>query len=96
MHHLAKITFGKFEMIPFHAECACGTAGDFSSNQEAKNWIVGHLARLQGINSAELVDETSQPLPPPPAEEPAPEQETEEQPAPKEEPEPQTQAEAAG
>jgi len=66
VHHLAKITFGKFENRPFHGECACGTAGDFSSNGEARNWLAMHLTRLQGINSSDFVDETVAPLPVPP------------------------------
>lgn len=65
MHHLAKVTFGKVEMRPYHGECSCGTAGDFAGNGEARNWLAMHLTRLQGINSGELVDETVAPLPVP-------------------------------
>ena len=54
MHHLAKIMFGKFEQLPYRAECACGTAGDFSDHAEAQNYLAMHLTRLQGINSAEF------------------------------------------
>lgn len=69
MHHLAKITFGKFTQKPFHGECACGTAIDSGSNEEARNFLAMHLTRLQGINSAEFVDETVQPAPLPVPEE---------------------------
>jgi outer membrane biosynthesis protein TonB len=65
MHHLAKITFGKVENLPYHAECACGTAGDFAGKVEASNYVANHLTRLQGINSAEFVDETATPMPVP-------------------------------
>lgn len=65
MHHLAKIAFGKLTNRPYHAECACGTAGDFGGNEEARLFLGNHLARLQGINSAEFVDETVTPLPVP-------------------------------
>jgi hypothetical protein len=63
MHHLAKISFGKLENRPYHAECACSVAGDFSSNEEARNYLAMHVTRLQGINSADFVDETVTPLP---------------------------------
>lgn len=63
MHHLAKIMFGKFEQLPYRAECACGTAGDFSDHAEAQNYLAMHLTRLQGINSAEFVDLTLASLP---------------------------------
>lgn len=65
MHHKAIITFGKKENRPFHAECSCETAADFGSNQEARDYLAMHLVRLQGINSAEFVDETVKPLPEP-------------------------------
>jgi hypothetical protein len=65
MHHLAKLTFGKVDQLPFHAECACGTAGDFRSRQQGADYLVMHLTRLQGINSAEFVDETVAPVPAP-------------------------------
>lgn len=63
MHHATKITFGKFAQKPFHGECACGTAIDSGSNEEARNFLAGHLARLQGINSGSFEDETVQPSP---------------------------------
>jgi hypothetical protein len=63
MHHVAKVTFGKLENRPYHAECVCGTAGDFSDHGEARNYLAMHLARLQGINSAEFVDATVSPVP---------------------------------
>lgn len=62
MHHLAKITFGKAENRPYHGECACGTAGDFVSNQDAREYLAMHLTRLQGINSAGFEDQTVAPL----------------------------------
>jgi hypothetical protein len=76
MHHLAKLTFGKVDQLPFHAECACGTAGDFRSRQQGADYLVMHLTRLQGINSAEFVDETVAPLyaPEPEVEQPAKEE----------------------
>jgi hypothetical protein len=77
MHHLAKVTFGKVERLPYHAECSCGTAGDFPNNERAREYLAMHLARLQGINSGAFVDETVAPLevPKPPEEKQSPEPE---------------------
>jgi hypothetical protein len=91
MHHVAKITFGKVENRPYHAECSCSTAGDFASHQEARDYLAMHLSRLQGINSAEFQDATVAPVPIPQPEK-VPEQE---EPA-KVEPQPEEKAEAAG
>ena len=62
MHHVAKITFGKVKNRPYHGECACGTAGDFASNEETRNYLAMHISRLQGINSADFIDDTVAPL----------------------------------
>jgi hypothetical protein len=67
MHHKATVTFGTAINRPFHAECACGTQGDFSDHDEATTYLAMHHIRLQGINSAELKDETVGPVQDPPA-----------------------------
>jgi hypothetical protein len=54
MHHVGEVVPGKFTGRPFHAQCSCGTAGDFAQQDDAVSYLTNHFARLQGINSAEL------------------------------------------
>lgn len=59
MHHTGKVTLeDKITGKPFHAQCSCGTAGDFKQKSEASDYLTNHFARLQGISTTELVDTT--------------------------------------
>lgn len=41
---------------PWHVECSCGTAGDFTDEAAARAWIEGrHFGRLSGFFSTEII-----------------------------------------
>jgi len=42
----------------FHAQCSCGTAGDFAAKEGAIGYLQGHFGKLRGIATSELVDNT--------------------------------------
>jgi hypothetical protein len=59
MHHVGTISQEtRITGKPFHAQCVCGTAGDFKNKSEASDYLTNHFARLQGISTTELVDAT--------------------------------------
>jgi hypothetical protein len=63
MHHKATIKLGSHDHLGYNIQCSCGTGGDFGSKDEAMNWMtVNHFRYLQGVNTAEFVDATPQPV----------------------------------
>lgn len=83
MHHRAVVKFGTHDSLGYNIQCACGTGGDFGSKEEAMAWMkANHFRYLQGINTAEMVDDTPKPEPTPVPDEP----ETPLEPTPPEEP----------
>ena len=55
MRHLATTSEGRFERNPFHIQCSCGTAGDFASEADARNWMEHkHFSKLSGIAYGEF------------------------------------------
>lgn len=63
MHHKATIKLGTHDNLNYNIQCSCGTGGDFGSKEEAINWITAnHFRYLQGVNTAEFVDATPQPV----------------------------------
>jgi len=79
--HVVETTPGPFDDRPFHAQCSCGTAGDFSSQAEADAWFQNrHFSRLSGMAASAsgvvVTGQEPEPAPPepePPAPGPAPE-----------------------
>ena len=60
MHHKSTLTITNFPTRPYHIKCACGTAGDFRNELEAKNWMTSfHFARLSGIDTYSHYDEVN-------------------------------------
>jgi hypothetical protein len=70
MHHVATITKTANKALPFHAQCSCGPAGDFSAKESAEAFLRSHLAKQGGISTQELADKADeseaveQPVPP--------------------------------
>ena len=60
MHHIGTITKTS-NTRPFHAQCSCGTAGDFFSAEQASEYLQGHHAKLGGISTSSLVDNSDKP-----------------------------------
>jgi hypothetical protein len=59
MHHKATVKLGTHDHLNVNIQCSCGTGGDFSSKEEAMGWMQqNHFRYLQGVNTAEFVDET--------------------------------------
>ena len=58
MHHVATITKTSNKHLPFHAQCSCGPAGDFSAKESAEAYLRSHLAHLGGITTQEFVDDS--------------------------------------
>jgi sRNA-binding protein len=54
MLHYAEIKPGRFETKPVSVTCACGTAGDFATVDEARAWIEGHFRNVGGVDTTEL------------------------------------------
>ena len=54
-HHKATIT-KTTKVRPFHAQCVCGTAGDFLTKDNASAYLSGHHANLGGIATGEIID----------------------------------------
>lgn len=51
---------------PIHVQCACGTAGDFSTVEEASAWInVKHFPRLGATETFSLADSSVHSAPSP-------------------------------
>jgi hypothetical protein len=69
MHHIGTITKTANKSLPFHAQCSCGPAGDFSTKESAEAFLRSHLAKQGGISTQELVDDSEKvveetPIPP--------------------------------
>lgn len=55
MRHLASLSAGQSYRKPVHIECSCGTAGDFTTEAEARYWMEHkHFAKLTGIAYGEF------------------------------------------
>lgn len=67
MRHLARFSEGRFLRNPVHIECSCGVAGDFADEDVARNWMLGHFAKLSGVAYGEFfsVPTPSEPVPSP-------------------------------
>ena len=62
MHHIGTITQTSNKHLPFHAQCSCGPAGDFSAKESAEAFLRSHFANLGGMNTSELVDDSDKPV----------------------------------
>jgi hypothetical protein len=61
LHHVGTITKTS-KVREFHAECSCGTAGDFATKEDAASYLQGHFGKqLGGIATVELVDKSDEP-----------------------------------
>ena len=60
MHHVGTITKTSNKALPFHAQCSCGPAGDFSSKESADAFLRSHLAKQGGVSTQELVDKSDE------------------------------------
>jgi hypothetical protein len=60
MHHVATITKTSNKHLPFHAQCSCGPAGDFSAKESAEAFLRSHLAKQGGVSTQELVDRSDE------------------------------------
>jgi hypothetical protein len=58
MHHIGTITQTSNKHLPFHAQCSCGPAGDFSAKESAEAFLRSHLAKQGGVSTTELVDDS--------------------------------------
>jgi hypothetical protein len=68
MHHVGTLTkSSRFLPREFHAQCSCGTAGEFITKGEAEAYLQRHFAKQGGIATFELVDATKKPEVQPPA-----------------------------
>jgi hypothetical protein len=57
VHHVGTITkSSRNPNLPFHAQCSCGPAGDFSAKESAVAYLQAHFAKLAGVSTHELVD----------------------------------------
>jgi len=61
MHHIGTITKSSNKSLPFHAQCSCGPAGDFSAKESGIAYLQSHFAKLAGISTFELVDNSDKP-----------------------------------
>ena len=62
MHHIGTITkSSKFPTLPFHAQCSCGTAGDFSAKESAEAYLQSHFGKQGGLSTTELLDKSDEP-----------------------------------
>jgi hypothetical protein len=65
MHHVGTITKStKFPNREFHGECSCGTAGDFTTKEEASGYLNSHGAKVTALgpaNTFKLVDDSAKP-----------------------------------
>jgi hypothetical protein len=61
MHHIGTITKTNNNALPFHAQCSCGPAGDFSARESAEAFLRSHLAKQGGISTTEFVDKSDEP-----------------------------------
>jgi hypothetical protein len=69
MYHVGTITKTSNKSLPFHAQCTCGPAGDFSARETAEAFLRSHLAKQGGVSTQELVDKSEEtepenPVPP--------------------------------
>jgi len=62
MNHVGTITKTSNKALPFHAQCSCGPAGDFSAKETAVAFLQSHFAKLGGVNTFELVDNSDKPV----------------------------------
>jgi hypothetical protein len=61
MHHIGTLTrLAKFPDTPIHAQCSCGTAGNFATIEDATAYLQSHFAKLTGMSTFELVDDTAE------------------------------------
>jgi hypothetical protein len=65
MHHIGTITKTDL-MRPFHAQCSCGTAGDFFEEDTARSYLQEHFAKQGGISTSELKESIQKPVVPTP------------------------------
>jgi hypothetical protein len=59
--HKGTISIGSIAKKPFHAECSCGTAGEFDSKEAASAYLQMHFGKLGGIAETFLLDRTAEP-----------------------------------
>jgi len=62
LHHTITVS-SRLGVRPFHVQCSCGTAGDFTDKQSANSYASFHAGRLGGINTVEVVDKCGAPAP---------------------------------
>jgi len=49
-NHIATVTeANRAFQRPWHAQCSCGTSGDFKSKDEAASFMTTHLGRFEGV-----------------------------------------------
>jgi len=61
MHHIGAVS--KTDLLrPFHAQCSCGTAGDFYEEDAARTYLRGHFAKQGGISTSELKEGIEKPV----------------------------------
>jgi hypothetical protein len=55
-HHIGRVWKAqKHDVKPWHAQCDCGTAGDFYTEGEAVSYLETHFNRNGGICTSELL-----------------------------------------
>jgi hypothetical protein len=55
-HHIGRVWKAELhDNKPWHAQCDCGTAGDFLTEGEAVTYLVTHFNRNGGICTSELL-----------------------------------------
>jgi len=47
--HKAAVALGTATNRPYHAQCSCGTAGDFATKDSAVGYVAAHFEKLGGI-----------------------------------------------
>ena len=52
--HDATVTLGSSDTRPYHAQCSCGTAGDFADKSAAVAYIEKHFQKLGGVAETSL------------------------------------------
>jgi hypothetical protein len=61
MHHTGTISKTD-SMRPFHAQCSCGTAGDFYEEDAARSYLQSHFGKQGGISTSELKEGIKKPV----------------------------------
>ena len=65
MEHVGTITkSSRFPNREFHGECSCGTAGDFTTKEDASNYLTSHGGKVTALgptNTFKLVDDSAKP-----------------------------------